>query len=97
MATIINGIFEYDDEKNRRNIEERGLSFNLAEFVLADPNVVTRIDDRKDYGEIRVISYGFVDGMRLRLCWTPRGKYIRVISLFTVHKKEWEAHYGKDN
>jgi uncharacterized DUF497 family protein len=97
MATIFHGIFEYDDEKNRRNIEERGLPFGLATRVFADPNMVARIDTRKDYGEMRVISYGFVDGMRLRLCWTPRGKYIRVISLFTVHKKEWEANYGKVN
>ena len=43
--------FEYDSEKNRHNIEERGLSFDLAEFILSDPNVVTEYDCRKHYGK----------------------------------------------
>jgi len=90
-------VFEYDEEKNRRNIEERKLPFSLAEGVFADPNMRPRIDDRRDYGEIRYISYGLVDGLRLKLCWTPRGDKVRVITLFQVHKKEWEKYYGKDN
>jgi uncharacterized DUF497 family protein len=96
MATIIHGILEYDDEKNRRNIEERGLPFDLATRVLADPNVLVKIDDRKDYGEPRYIAYGLVDGDRLRLCWTPRGDRIRVISLYKVHIKDWEKYHGKN-
>jgi uncharacterized DUF497 family protein len=96
MGTIYNGILEYDDKKNRRNIEERGLSFDVAKHVLADPNVAARIDDRKDYGETRIVSYGLADGDRLRLCWTPRGDKIRVISLYKVHLKEWEKYYGKN-
>jgi len=89
--------FEYDPEKNRRNISERGLPFDLAEFVLSDPNVVTECDYRKDYGEERFLSYGKVEGLRLCLCWTPRNGKIRVITLFKVHKNEWEKHYGKDD
>jgi len=96
MATIINGFLEYDEEKNRRNIEARALPFSVAEGIFADPNMAVEIDNRKDYGEIRFTSYGLVEGMRLRLCWTPRGNRIRVISLFPVHLKEWEKHYGKD-
>jgi uncharacterized DUF497 family protein len=88
---------EYDPEKNQRNIEERGLSFDLAEFVLADPNVAIKQDLRKDYGEHRFIAYGLVEGLRLRLCFTPRGTKIRVISLHQVHKKNWEKHYGKND
>jgi len=90
-------VFEYDEEKNRRNIEERDLPFSIAEDVFADPNVTLDVDSRRNYGEIRYISYGLVNGRRLRLCWTRRGDRIRVISLFQVHKKEWEAHYGKDS
>jgi len=89
--------FEYDPEKNKRNIIERGLPFELAEFVMGDPNVVTECDYRKDYGEERFLSYGKVEGLRLCLCWTPRNGKIRVITLFKVHKNEWEKHYGKDD
>jgi len=97
MGTIFHGIFEYDEEKNRRNVEERGLSFRLAEFVFADPNRVEDIDDRRDYGEVRYVTYGFAEGLRLRLCWTQRGDRIRVISLYQVHIKEWEKYYGKNH
>jgi len=89
--------FEYDPEKNRRNIETRGLAFDLAESVFADPNMKWEIDDRRDYGETRYVAYGLVDGRRRRLCWTPRGNKKRVITLYQVHKKEWEEHYGKDD
>jgi uncharacterized DUF497 family protein len=90
-------VIEYDFAKNQRNIEERGISFDLAEFVLTDPNMKWEIDGRHDYGEPRYIAYGLVEGMRLRLCWTPRGNKIRVISLYQVHKKEWEKHYGEND
>jgi len=90
-------IVEYDPEKNRRNIETRGFSFDLAKSVFADPNIKTVVDDRRDYGEIRYLSYGRVGERCLKLCWTPRGDKIRVITMFQVHKKEWEKHYGKDD
>jgi len=97
MGTVIHGILEYDEEKNRRNIEMRALPFSVARRIFADPNMVTKLDDRKDYGEPRIVSYGLVDGDRLRLCWTPRGNRIRVISLYRVHIKEWEKYYGKND
>jgi len=90
-------ILEYDPEKNRRNIELRGLSFDLAKSVFADPNMRPEIDDRRVYGEDRYVAYGLVDGKRLRLCYTLRDDKIRIITLYKVHKKEWEAHYGKDD
>jgi uncharacterized DUF497 family protein len=88
---------EYDPVKNQRNIDERGLPFDLAVFIFADPDVVIMQDLRKDYGEPRFLAYGLVEGMRLRLCFTPRGKKIRVIGLHQVHKKAWEKHYGKND
>ena len=88
---------EYDPEKNQLNIDKRGLPFDLAEFVLTDPTAVHEIDDRKEYGEQRFITYGKVEGLRLRLCYTLRGSKVRVISLYQVHKKAWEKHYGKND
>jgi len=87
---------EYDPEKNKRNIEQRGLPFDLGEFVLTDPNVVTKRDNRKDYGEDRFLSFGKAGELKLCLCWTPRNGRVRVITLFRVHEKEWEKYYGKD-
>jgi len=88
-------ILEYDNAKNKRNIAKRDLPFDLAALVLADPNAVCEEDMRKDYGEPRYITYGMVAGMKLRLCWTPRGEKTRVITLYQVHDKEWSKHYEK--
>jgi len=49
----------------------RGLPFDLAAGIIADPNFKWKIDDRWDYGEIRHVGYGSVDGKRHCLCWTP--------------------------
>ena len=88
---------EYDAEKNQRNIDERGLPFDLGELVLADPKVSTKLDNRKDYSEDRFLSFGKVGALKLCLCWTPRKGKVRVISLFKVHEKEWGKHYGKND
>ena len=40
-------------------------------------------------------AYGISNGRRLRVCFTMRSdNIIRVISMFKVHKKEWNRHYG---
>ncbi|MDR2476459.1 MAG: BrnT family toxin [Treponema sp.] len=72
---------------------KHGLDFEIAEFVLADPNVKTRQDNRHDYGEDRFLSFGLVGELRLCLCWTPRNGKIRVIALFQVHEKIWSKRY----
>jgi uncharacterized DUF497 family protein len=93
-------VFDYDSEKNLRNIKERGLPFDLAEFVLADPDVKLEVDNRKDYGEERLIAYGKAGELRLRLVYTLRGDELeicRIIALYQVHDKEWKKHYEKDD
>ena len=90
-------IFEWDEYKRWRNIKIRRLDFNIAEFVLSDPNVVIMVDNRKDYGEIRFLAFGKVGNLCLCLCYTMRGEKYRVITLFQVNKKEWSKHYGKNS
>ena len=88
--------FEWDEAKRIRNIELHGVDFMDASELLDDPNVSIELDTRKDYKENRYNAYGIADGRRLRLCFTIRGKHIRVISMFKVHEKEWRKHYGND-
>lgn len=52
-------MFEWDDAKNASNIAKHGLSFNKASQIFDGP-VVTAIDDRFDYGEVRRISIGAI-------------------------------------
>ena len=87
---------EWDETKRQQNLKDRGLDFMLARYVLSDPNMVRRIDNRRNYKETRYIAYGMVQDDILCLCYTMRGKVYRVISLRQTHEKERKKHYGKD-
>ena len=87
---------EWDEAKRQKTLKERDLDFKLARFILADPNMVCRIDNRHDYKETRYIAYGMVEGRVLKICYTMRGKVYRIISLHRTHTKEKEMNYGKN-
>jgi uncharacterized protein len=55
--------------------------------------VVTLADDRNDYGEIRFISVGYLDGRMVLVAWTPRGTTRRIISMRKANDRE-QARYG---
>jgi uncharacterized DUF497 family protein len=89
--------FEWDEAKRQQTIKDRALDFKLARHILADPNLVRRIDDRRNYKETRYIAYGMVQGDILCLCYTIRGDVYRVISLRRTHSKERKKYYGENN
>ena len=78
---------EFDPEKNNKNIRERALNFERAkEFDFETAQLI--IDDRKDYGEIRIRAFGFL-GKRLHaLVFTYIENGIRVISFRKANQKE---------
>lgn len=50
--------FEWDENKNRANIAKHGIDFEQAKAVFDDPYLVTYVDDRFEYGEVREVSTG---------------------------------------
>jgi len=52
--------FEWDRNKNRSNIEKHGISFETAKRIFDGP-ILSAIDNRLDYGEVRHISIGLID------------------------------------
>jgi uncharacterized DUF497 family protein len=77
-----------DPAKRQRTLLERGLDMNRARKVFAGLHL-TRIDDRRDYGEPRFVTVGRLDSRWVVLVWTPRGRSRRIISMRHCH--EWEA------
>ena len=77
----------YDPDKNKKNIAERGISFErAAEFEWSSALIVE--DSRKDYGEPRFQALGFI-GKRLHaLVFTPRAGEVHVISLRKANRRE---------
>jgi len=53
-----------------------------------DGPTLTVADDRRDYGEARSISIGFLDGRMVVLVWTQRGARRRVISMRKANERE---------
>lgn len=85
-------MFEWDENKNRRNIEKHGVSFELASRIFEN-RVVTYFDTRFDYGELREVSIGTVDGILiLAVVHTDRDGNIRLISARPAKRKEKEIY-----
>jgi uncharacterized DUF497 family protein len=83
----------FDPAKRDATLAARGLDFADAETVFADVHATAR-DERRDYGERRFISAGYLAGRLVVLVWTPRGDSRRIISMRYGHAKEaarWEA------
>ncbi|MGH8338356.1 MAG: BrnT family toxin [Gammaproteobacteria bacterium] len=80
--------FEWDEAKNAVNIARRGLDFDEA-IAIFDGAVVERIDQRRDYGEIRIVAIGLAnDGVELTVIYTMRGDSRRIISARRSHRHE---------
>ena len=85
--------FEWDEVKNQANIRKHGISFETAKRIFEGP-VVTRIDQRKDYGEDRYISIGRVGTAALIVvAHTNRNGRIRLISARPASRKERQAYH----
>ena len=50
--------FEWNEDKNRRNRTDHGISFEQAKAVFSDRHVFEKFDERFEYGEERVQSTG---------------------------------------
>jgi len=77
----------YDPEKRAKTLAERGLDFDDAVQVFAG-TTIDLLDDRKDYGEIRWLTYGLLKGRTVALVWTPRGKNRHIISMRKANERE---------
>ena len=88
--------FGWDEAKSERNVRERGLSFDVA-IRLFDGPTLERQDERRDYGEMRVIATGEVEGAVLTCVYVDRerdGRPLRwIISLRPASRKE-RAQFG---
>jgi uncharacterized DUF497 family protein len=79
---------EWDDAKDQAKIRKHGISFAEAKHIFDGP-VLTRIDDRADYGEVREISRGLLSPEApLMVVHTARGEKIRLISARKASRRE---------
>ncbi|WNB74360.1 BrnT family toxin [Methylomonas koyamae] len=85
--------FEWDDEKNQANLIKHRIAFEEAALIFQGP-VLTRIDNRKDYGEVREISIGQIEGQVVAVVvHTYRNGTIRIISARLANRTERERYH----
>ena len=85
--------FEWDEDKASRNLAKHGVSFLTAAAIFVS-EIIERIDDREDHGELRCIALGRVDTEIYRVVYTWRGEsVIRIITAQKASKYEREITY----
>jgi len=91
--------YSWDEEKNRRNLDLHAIALENAARIFEGPTV-ERVDDRFDYGEIRVYAIGLVDGLEITVIYTDREpEERRIISAWRAEPHErrfyWENIEGE--
>ncbi|EZP55507.1 MULTISPECIES: BrnT family toxin [Sphingomonas] len=90
----MDGEISFDPVKRAMTLADRGLDFAEAGQVF-DSRSKTVIDDRFDYGEVRYVTYGWLEQDAVAVVWTERDGGCRVISMRHMH--QWEIrHVGLD-
>lgn len=87
--------FTWDPAKSDANLCERGFDFAFATLVF-DGLTLEREDQRRDYGERRVVAIGIAQGIYLTVVYTdrpsPDGQTVRrIISARKSSQREREA------
>ena len=78
----------FNPTKRADTLRERGIDFAIdAERVFAG-RTATWDDDRRDYGERRLITVGYLGKRMVVMVWTPRGAVRHIISMRFAHAKE---------
>lgn len=70
--------FSYDPEKRAKTLAERGLDFEDAVYVFAGTTLTVE-DDRRDYGEPRFQTMGWLDDRLVMVVWTERSEVRHII------------------
>ncbi len=83
----------FDPAKRADTLRDRGLDFADAVEIFAG-QTLNIPDERRDYGEPRIITVGVLRGRMAIVVWTPRGSGRHVISMRKANDRE-KARFGK--
>ena len=84
--------FEWDSVKNQRNIAKHGIDFTDAVRIF-ERLTLTIIDNRRDYGEKRIVAMGTVEDVILYVVYTVRDGIWRIISARRANRRERKKYF----
>jgi uncharacterized protein len=77
----------FDPAKRARTLADRGLDFADAAKIFA--GVTLEVEDaRVDYGETRIICFGYLEGRLIVVGYTPRGAGRHIFSMRKANERE---------
>lgn len=85
----------WDSQKRESNLVKHGIDFSDLYDFFDDPNLVERIDSRRDYGEIRRQALGHSQGHVLFVVYTWREDTRRLISARRATREEREIYEAR--
>ena len=86
--------FEWDETKRHQNHDKHGVDL-LEAALIFEGQTLTRVDDRRDYGEVRYISLGLVDDVPYVVIHTQRNGNTRLISAWRGGRKDHETYKNR--
>ena len=90
--------FEWDDNKNKANVEKHGISFEEAITVFEDDEALVIVDDAHSQEEERFVLIGFSYKANLLVvchCYREKDSIIRIISVRKANRQESEEYAKK--
>lgn len=86
---------DFDPPKSDRTVRERGFDFFYAARVFLGS--VVEWCDVREYGEVRIVAVGMIEGLEYTVVYTDRGDVRWIISARRANKKErklWHEAFG---
>ena len=87
-------VFEWDERKRRDNVRKHKLDFADCASVFSGP-IVSIQDQRRDYGETRLITRGLLRGRVVVVAHTEEEGIVRVISMRKAASHEQADYFEK--
>ncbi len=88
--------FEWEEKKNKQNIQKHGISFEEAQTVFLDENALRFFDPDHSQNEDRFIMLGLSFKMRALVichCYRENNTVIRIISARKADKRESKDYW----
>jgi hypothetical protein len=86
--------FEWDEGKRQSNLQKHNVDFEDIKPVFEQDNqTIQSIDNRQDYGEIRIKILGEIQGKVYCVIYTKRNSKYRIISARRANSRETRKYY----
>jgi uncharacterized DUF497 family protein len=83
--------FEWDEDKRQQVKKERGVDLLYAALIF-EGDVLSWVDDRRDYGEERRVSLGLVEGEPFTVVHTEREGVTRLITAWKGGRDDFRRY-----